>query len=126
MNGAVQFWEASDMWRGRSIGLVTLGAVILLGMSGVAHAQDGSEPAKTAQGADVVQPDASKAQNLKEGATSKTPGKAGQTRQAPLPKARLCTGRRGNNYYRLGQRIQSRLTGKVDIELVETRGSWEI
>ena len=47
MNGAVQFWEASDMWRGRSIGLVTLGAVILLGMSGLAYAQDGSEPAKT-------------------------------------------------------------------------------
>ncbi len=38
---------------------------------------------------------------------------------------RLCTGGAGNNYHRVGMAIKEALAGTVNVEVVETQGSWE-
>jgi TRAP-type uncharacterized transport system substrate-binding protein len=44
---------------------------------------------------------------------------------ATPPRLRLCTGTKGNTYHTAGLMLAKRLAGKVDVEVVETRGSWE-
>ncbi len=41
------------------------------------------------------------------------------------PLLRVCTGRPGNNYHRVGLALAERLAPKVRVEVVETEGSWE-
>ena len=41
------------------------------------------------------------------------------------PRLRLCTGTRGNNYFKAGEAIQKTLGDVIDVEVVETKGSWE-
>ena len=51
------------------------------------------------------------------------PNKAeGASAGSPL---RLCTGGVGNNYHRVGLALKEALAGTVDVEVVETQGSWE-
>ena len=38
---------------------------------------------------------------------------------------RLCTGGAGNNYHRVGVALKEALKGTVDVEVIETQGSWE-
>ena len=42
-----------------------------------------------------------------------------------LPRARVCTAKAGNNYHRFGVLLKEKLKGVIDIEVLETRGSWE-
>jgi TRAP-type uncharacterized transport system substrate-binding protein len=44
---------------------------------------------------------------------------------AGLPPLRICTGKTGNNYHRVGEAIASKLKGQVRVEVIETAGSWE-
>jgi len=39
--------------------------------------------------------------------------------------ARICTAQTGNNYHRYGVLLREKLKGTVDVEVIETRGSWE-
>lgn len=41
------------------------------------------------------------------------------------PTLRLCTGTVGNHYHGLGQRMAKALKGRVTIEVIATRGSWD-
>ena len=45
--------------------------------------------------------------------------------QAHQAKLRLCTGEVGNNYHRVGTALGEALRGAIEVEIVETRGSWE-
>lgn len=45
-----------------------------------------------------------------------------EAQEAPL---KLCTGIKGNNYHQAGLALAKALEGKVKVEVVETRGSWE-
>lgn len=44
---------------------------------------------------------------------------------AEPPSLTLCTGTRGNNYHQAGVTLAKRLEGRVQVEVVETQGSWE-
>ena len=44
---------------------------------------------------------------------------------AESPTLRLCTGKAGNNYHRVGKALAAKLEGRVQVKLVETAGSWE-
>jgi uncharacterized protein len=44
---------------------------------------------------------------------------------AESPTLRLCTGKAGNNYHRVGKALATKLEGRVQVKLVETAGSWE-
>lgn len=41
------------------------------------------------------------------------------------PLLRICTGSKGNTYHRAGTMLAEGLKGTVDVEVVETKGSWE-
>ena len=41
------------------------------------------------------------------------------------PTLRVCTGTKGNTYHRAGSMLADRLKGVVDVQVVETKGSWE-
>jgi TRAP-type uncharacterized transport system substrate-binding protein len=47
------------------------------------------------------------------------------TGSATANRIRLCTAQSGNNYHRAGQKIRALLEGRIKVDLVETRGSWE-
>ena len=49
----------------------------------------------------------------------------GAAQAAEVPTLRLCTGKAGNNYHRVGQALAARLEGRVKVSLIETAGSWE-
>ncbi len=45
--------------------------------------------------------------------------------QSNQTRLRVCTAQRGNNYFRAGQKLKALLDGKLDVTLIETKGSWE-
>lgn len=41
------------------------------------------------------------------------------------PQLRLCTGSKGGAYHQVGLRIAARMTGKAEVNVISTQGSWE-
>lgn len=45
--------------------------------------------------------------------------------EAPSTRLRLCTGEAGNAYHTLGTRLAAHLKGRLNVEVIESAGSWE-
>ncbi len=54
-----------------------------------------------------------------------SPALAQDKQPEPKPTLRICTGIEGNTYHRVGTLLAERLKATVDVEVIETKGSWE-
>jgi len=54
-----------------------------------------------------------------------SPASADEARPLFAPKMTLCTGTPGNRYHRVGQDISAAVEGRIRVDVVTTRGSWE-